>query len=213
MYKNSTNRIMKFFVVSHNEVFGLGLKRIVELVITDAEIVVNQSINAVSTAAEWGQYDMLILHISNRSDHVSDFLKVCKHFRKNIKALILSDAAGLIEAKYLFSLGVKGYTDSRSSSQSIGMAIKQVLSGVLYADSSLIVQSFDSHFKTNESAVASLFKLSTKELEIATYLIQGLGTNEISKLTNRKPTTISTQKSKIFNKLQVSNVVELMKLM
>ena len=204
---------MKFLVVSHNEVFGLGLKRIVELVITEAEIVVSQSINPVSTAAEWGQYDMLILHISNRSDNGSDFLKVCKHFRKNIKALVLSDAAGLIEAKYLFSLGVKGYTDSRSSSQSIGMAIKQVLSGFLYADSSLIVQSFDSHFKKNESALASLFKLSTKELEIATYLIQGLGTNEISRLTNRKPTTISTQKSKIFNKLQVSNVVELMKLM
>jgi len=204
---------MKFFVVSPNGVFRLGIKRIIELAISDAEVIVNHSVKPVAAANEWEHYDMLILHISSRADDVSDFLKVRKHFRKDIKVLILSDEAGLIEAKYLFSLGVKGYTDSNSSSQSIEEAIKTVLSGKLYADSSLIIQSFDSHFQKNESAVASLYKLSVKELEIATYLIQGLGTNQISQLTNRKPTTISTQKTNIFNKLKISNVVELMKLM
>ncbi|SEJ69309.1 DNA-binding response regulator, NarL/FixJ family, contains REC and HTH domains [Dyadobacter koreensis] len=204
---------MKLLVISHIEIFLLGLRRIVELVITDAEVIINPSINPVGAENEWNQYDMLILHISDHSDNVSDFLKVRKHFRKDIKVLILSDEAGLIEAKFLFSLGVKGYTDSRSSLKSIEEAIRIVLSGKLYADSSLIIESFDSHLKKNESAVASLFKLSVKELEIATYLIQGFGTNQISQLTNRKPTTISTQKTNIFNKLKVRNVVELMKLM
>ena len=204
---------MRFSVVSHNEVFGLGLKRVIELVVTDVEVIVDQSINSVATANEWEQYDMLILHVSNRPDDVFDFLKVRKNFRENIKVLILSDAAGLIEAKYLFSLGIRGYTDSRSSIKSIGEAIKIVLSGRLYADSSIIIQSFDFNLKKNESAVASFLKLSYKELEIATYLIQGLGTNEISKLTNRKANTISTQKSNIFNKLKVRSVVELMNLM
>ena len=50
-------------------------------------------------------------------------------------------------------------------------------------------------------------------MEIATYLIQGFKTNEISKLLSKKATTISTQKAHIYQKLGISNVVELVRCM
>jgi len=204
---------MKFLVVSHIEVFRFGLRRIIELSNTDAEVIIDQSLKSITTAKEWEQFDMLILHISKNATDVSDFLEVHQYFRKNIKVLIISDDTGLLEAKFLFTLGVKGYTDSKSTSQTMEKAIETVLSGSLYADASLLIQSFDNHFKNGKSTVGSIFQLTIKELEIATYLIQGMSNNEISHLTNRKPSTISTQKTRILSKMQVRNVVELMKIM
>jgi len=203
---------MKIFVASRNEVFRLGLRRLTEHVLPGADITDAKSTEPLIKGNEWEHYDLLILHKSNRTGDLSKLLEVCNLFLSKIKVLVLSDKAGLTEAKYLFSLGVRGYAESSSSSGSISKAIRQVLSGELYAEASLIIQSFNTHSQHKESAPVSLLKLSTKELEIAGYLVQGLGTNEISKLTNRKATTISTQKSKIFNKLRIRNVVELMHL-
>jgi hypothetical protein len=62
------------------------------------------------------------------------------------------------------------------------------LSGELYTGASLFIQSFIPSIAKGVGRHFSL-KIIYKKLENAGYLVQGLGTNEISKLTYRKAPT------------------------
>ena len=53
--------------------------------------------------------------------------------------------------------------------------------------------------------------LTKRELEITELLIDGKWTKEIAETLNLKETTISTHKLRIFQKMKVSNVIELFK--
>jgi len=57
-----------------------------------------------------------------------------------------------------------------------------------------------------------LSKLSNREVDVAKHLIQGLGIIEVSNELNLSASTISTYKSRIFEKLNVSNIPELIEL-
>ena len=50
-----------------------------------------------------------------------------------------------------------------------------------------------------------------KENLILSKILQGYKTSEIAKQLNLKPNTISTVKKNIFNKLQITNIVEIYK--
>lgn len=52
-------------------------------------------------------------------------------------------------------------------------------------------------------------KLSNREMEVAKLLIKGFGNLEIANKLNLKMSTVSTYKKRIFEKLNVSNVIEL----
>jgi DNA-binding NarL/FixJ family response regulator len=67
----------------------------------------------------------------------------------------------------------------------------------------LVMQSTDIH---------SVERLSKREFQIFKLLAEGNGNIEISNSLNLKMSTISTYKKKIFEKLQVKNVVDLVRI-
>jgi DNA-binding NarL/FixJ family response regulator len=54
--------------------------------------------------------------------------------------------------------------------------------------------------------------LAPRELEILHYLLKGIGTKEIAETLNLRMSTISTMKTRIFEKTNAGNVKELMEL-
>jgi DNA-binding NarL/FixJ family response regulator len=54
-----------------------------------------------------------------------------------------------------------------------------------------------------------LDQLSDREMEVARLLIKGFGNLEISLLKKIQPTTVSTYKKRIFEKLNIDNLVSL----
>lgn len=64
--------------------------------------------------------------------------------------------------------------------------------------------------KVNDNnLIDSKDKLSNREMEVAKLLIKGFGNLEIANKLNLKMSTVSTYKNRIFEKLNVSNVIEL----
>ena len=61
----------------------------------------------------------------------------------------------------------------------------------------------------SEKGYALEDKLSTREFEVAMLLVSGFGNLEISNQLNLKMSTISTYKNRIFEKLKISNTLEL----
>jgi DNA-binding CsgD family transcriptional regulator len=59
---------------------------------------------------------------------------------------------------------------------------------------------------------SNIDKLSPREKEVATYIANGVSTNEIAKILGVKSNTVSTFRKKIFIKLNIATNVEIYKI-
>ncbi|WP_282787234.1 response regulator transcription factor [Flavobacterium croceum] len=106
--------------------------------------------------------------------------------------------------------GADGFINKLSTDQELLSAILSVLNkGSYYSDTlkNLLVKLND---ERDESDTVLLDKLSNREFEIYNLLINGYGNLEISNKLNIHMSTVSTLKNRLFKKLKVYNIVELL---
>ena len=94
----------------------------------------------------------------------------------------------------------------------IGVAIITVLNDKKYMTELVRQQVTDSFFnKVSGHADPEPAALSPRETEVLDLLMEGKWVKEIAMKLNLKLTTVSTHKTRIFEKMQVSNIIELYK--
>lgn len=205
---------MQIFVANNNEIIRFGLCKIAESLDVCSLIESGPSSDLYRDEIDWTRFDCIILNRLRGRDNVADFIAKLKLLDTDIKVLVLADQPSFAEIQLLFSLGIKGYVDSAAPMQVIREATRVVLSGLLYVEPSMLLNYFEAGSWPNDSAEAlSERKLSEKESEIAMFLVAGLRTAKISKILNKRASTISAHKRNIFSKLRVNSVIELMRYM
>lgn len=151
-------------------------------------------------------YDLLIIDIDIPQSIFKAMIKDLKRKQKQLKILIFSTYDENVGIQYIEE-GAAGYLNKGASEAEILTAITSVFEeGYFYTFNimkKLVTQSADSH---------SVDRLSKREFQIFKLLAEGNGNIEISNSLNLKMSTISTYKKKIFEKLQVKNIVDLVRI-
>ncbi|MGU3374872.1 response regulator [Chryseobacterium sp. M5A1_1a] len=150
------------------------------------------------------QYDLLILDIDMPGTQYKKMIPELKDIQKSIKILVFSGYNKDIAIQYIRE-GAEGYLNKQSSEEEIKNAVKTILEkGYFYPAEliGLIIQN-----KRNNPAE----KLSSREYEIFKLLADGNGNLEIANRLNIQMSTVSTYKKRIFQKLDVGNIAELIK--
>lgn len=151
-------------------------------------------------------YDLLIIDIDIPQSIFKAMIKELKKKQKQLKILIFSTYDENVGIQYIEE-GAAGYLNKGASEAEILTAITSVFEEGYYYTidmmKKLVTQSADSH---------SVERLSKREFQIFKLLAEGNGNIEISNNLNLKMSTISTYKKKIFEKLQVKNVVDLVRI-
>lgn len=127
-----------------------------------------------------------------------------------LNILVFSGNPEELYAQKLYSIGVKGYLNKQSSDAEVIDALRQILAGKTY-----LSESFKNIITSRKygSGVENPFdKLSHRETEVLNLLINGKRPSEICQELNLQASTVATYKMKIFNKLNVKNVIELTQL-
>ncbi len=106
----------------------------------------------------------------------------------------------------LVQWNVYGYLAPNFDIPDFKRCIEVVLSGKKYIATELVWETLFSGPVKKERGIA---RLSNMEIIVARYLIQGMTVSVIAREMNRRVSTISTFKSKIFKKLNVDNIIEL----
>ena len=106
--------------------------------------------------------------------------------------------------------GANGYLNKLSNKKEITGVVNTILTTGNYISSELVSELVKA--STNKESLDPLDKLSLREMEIANLLILGDGNIEIANKLDIKLTTVSTHKNKIYNKLKIKNVVDLINL-
>lgn len=131
---------------------------------------------------------------------------IIKNF-PNTKVLVFTSLNEQIYAPNAIKAGVSGFVHKSSKLETLGTTIIRVHQGIVILSDS-IKKSLALIAKQNKSE--RLYrKLSNREIEVLRYLCDGKKNNEISKVLDLNEKTISTYKLRLLQKLNVTNLVDL----
>ena len=123
------------------------------------------------------------------------------------KVLIFSMSAENIYAKRFMKAGAYGFVSKEAPLDEITKAINVILNNRKYISESLIDKLAEDSL--SGKPLNPFDRLSPKEFEIASLLLSGKTLSEISHSLSIHTSTAGTHKARLFEKLEVSNILEL----
>ena len=152
--------------------------------------------------------DLLILDLQMSDGSALDILeRICKEHPSS-RVLVYSMRSENIYAQRVRTLGGVGYLSKESSEEEVTRAIRRVLQGFHY-----VSPRAEELLSGREEPVQDPFSLlSDREIGVMEDLLDGKVVKEIAMRLGVQPTTVATFKARLFEKLGVSNLLELQKL-
>lgn len=154
------------------------------------------------------QYDLFIMDINMPGTDSVNLLKNIFTHQPQLKVLILSMSSEEVYAKKYLQLGVMGFINKEADTTEIRRAITTVMNNRKYMSPKLL-EVITREAIDGTSANALFENLSARELEVMTHLVEGKNVSEIAQILSIHISTVSTHKASILQKLNVSNVIEL----
>ncbi|NGZ89620.1 response regulator transcription factor [Psychroflexus maritimus] len=136
-------------------------------------------------------------------------LDLVKQFSKKNSSCKILMFSGLNEAQYgerYIKLNVNGFLSKHKPADEIITAIEKVLEGHIYMSDELKSKVESKKLRKYKNPVE---KLSTRELEVLYFILDGYGNLEIADKLKLKNSTVSTYKKRLMEKFDVANVLDL----
>ncbi len=140
-------------------------------------------------------------------DHLE---RICRE-HPSMRILVYTMRSEKVYAQRTMALGASGFLSKESSEEEVVLAVRQVLQGKAY-----LSEAVDGHVQDNgkdgEPTANPFTLLSDREIAVLDDLLAGLGVKEISMRLAVQPTTVATYKARLFDKLHVTNLLDLQRL-
>lgn len=152
------------------------------------------------------KFDLIIMDIFLPDVNTQNLLYQILRIQADSRVLIYSSGNEEIYALHYVKQGAYGFVGKGAAKQKVVKAMQVVLSGRKYLSPYLLDQMVD--LINNKNTQNPFANLSSREMEVAKFLVQGKGISEIAEVLRLHTSTIGTQKSRIFKKLGVINLKE-----
>ena len=156
------------------------------------------------------EYDLIILDISMPFTDSFALINNIFALRPKQKILIMTMSREDLYAKKFLKLGVKGFINKEADRDEIRKAIVCILNNKRYLSSAM--HDTLTREMLDESPPNPFETLSPRELEIMNHLLEGKNISEIASMLFLHVSTVSTHKTNFMQKLGVSNIIELSKM-
>jgi two-component system invasion response regulator UvrY len=156
------------------------------------------------------KFDLVLLDINIPDGHSSHMVGQLRERQKDVKILVFSGHDERIYALKFLEKGANGYLSKACTTEQFLQALDVVQNSRIYV-SAQIEEMIIRDLLNTKGTKLKPDKLSRREKEIAQLLMQGHGVSTIGNILNLKSSTVSTIKRSIFEKLQITSVVDLVK--
>ncbi len=151
--------------------------------------------------------DLIILDINIPGGKNREMIMDIRSFLPDVKIMIFSAYDDDDYACQYIIAGANGYLNKLCDEETLVFAVDSILKKGSYFTPEIISKIVSASI--NKTAINPLDSLSKREYEISELLLSGDGNIEIANKLNIQMSTVSTYKSRIFEKLNVKNLVEL----
>jgi two-component system invasion response regulator UvrY len=197
-------------IADDHEVVRSGLAILVKSMLPHINILQAESVEEASDLLNEHPVELLLCDINMPGGNSFDMLHRLKAIQPGLKILVLTAYQMKFYEKRYLQEGANGYLNKTSNNEEIRKAISSVLQNGYYQSDK---EEADLHSPARETLTNVTDLLSYREMEVAQRLAKGLGILEISNMLNLRSNTVSTYKKRIFMKLDVTSVPELVSLL
>ena len=197
----------EILIVDDHLVVRTGVSIILEEKIKNIAISTTENFNETLKILKEKIFDLIILDINIPGGRNTSMIEVIRNIQSEVKILIFSVYEEDTHACPYIIAGANGYLNKLSDKKKLTGAVDTILKTGNYLTPDIIKELVKA--STNKQSINPLDKLSKREREISELLVQGDGNIEIANKLSIQLTTVSTHKNKIFNKLNIKNIVEL----
>ena len=199
----------KILIADDHFIVRGGLELILKKHFSGYELFFASNLKEILSLLKISDFDLMILDVDFEEDNSINFISDIFDLQPQIKILIYSGLDEDLYAPKFFEFGVLGFLSKLSIETEVIDAIACVLKGEHYLSKNMKDKMLKGLLKSTDNPLNTLSK---REFEIMSLLAKGNGNLEISNKLNIRPTTISTYKSRIFEKLKITNLSELIEL-
>lgn len=204
----------KILIADDHSIVRLGAAVVINEKFKDVSITNAITIKEVYDHLKFEKFDLLLLDINMPGGNNIKVIGEILNFQQDLKILVFSSYDENIYALRYIEAGASGYLNKNTAMEELANAIQSIKERGKYMSNEvkdLYVQKLTST-KSSMDRVNPLNKLSNREMDVAKHLIEGHGILEVSNLLALSSSTVSTYKSRIFEKLAVNNIPDLIEL-
>lgn len=201
------NTLVNILLADDHSLIRQGVELLIEDLDFKSKIFHASNLQEILKIIDQNTIDIAIIDANFPDGNSLNILPQIKNSYFSIKVLVFSGIDEQTQAYKFFQAGANGFLSKLSDADVILEAINNIhFKGEYFSE---ITKRILLENIRNPSANNPLVNLTPRELEIAKHYCNGLGNLEIANLLEVKQNTISTIKKRIFEKLEIDNIVHL----
>ncbi len=202
-----TTQNFTFLIADDHSIVRQGVSLLIKELFFNAKIHQAGNFKETLKVLKETPIDLLVLDINFPDGNSLNIIADIKAIQPDIKILILSAYDEDIYALRYLNAGASGYLNKGSKEEEMKQALKSMMLSGKYITQNIKDRILDSYI--SKKPINPLELLSNREVEVARLLIKGYGNMEIAEQLQVKKSTVSTFKNRIFEKLEINNLADL----
>jgi two-component system invasion response regulator UvrY len=199
----------RILIAEDHAIVRVGAKHVIQSLWPDCEVTGVDSFNKAISCLEENQYDLMILDINIPGGNSLNMIKSIKKIQEKIRILIFSGYNEKLYAVPALQAGADGYVSKDASKSEFTEALQSIFQDKKYLSPTMQQESINKLIDSKQNVKNPLSTLSNRETEILQLILKGHSTSQIGDTLFLHLSTVSTYKMRIFEKLGVKNIVEL----
>ena len=202
----------KIIIADDHEIVLEGVSTLIKKHFPGSMLLCLTNLLDLKSTLETDTFDLLILDIQIPGGNALQFVENLKNTGSTLPVLVFSAYDEKLHASIYLKAGASGYLEKYAPPEQIIDAVKIVLSGRRYMGEQLKEFILDKTLKNNlKEGAPNVKDLSPREMEVARLLMLGHGINYIAEQLHLSSSAVGTYKKRIFEKLNIINVVQLVR--
>lgn len=198
-----------FLIAEDHSVVRMGAILMIRELYPHAAIAEAETFDEAIRKLEKQSFDMLLLDIHIPGGDTIQMVPAVKLRQPETAILIFSSYNEALYAPEYLKAGADGYLSKNAPPEEFKSAIQKIFRGKKYISDVLQDKLVNELLRPRQHPAGETVPLSQRETEVMNLLIKGASAKEIKLALNIHDSTISTYKTRIFEKMQVANVIEL----
>jgi DNA-binding NarL/FixJ family response regulator len=197
--------MLKILSIDDHDIIQYGLELLLKKWRADITVLAATTQYEVLQVLQKNKVEVILMDIMMPDIDLQIIIPLLKNLYPEVKIILYSSVEDIKQIRQLLAIGAAGFVNKNEDHAILIKAILAVLDNEVFISDKIAAITIDHNNRI-------IYGLSPKEDLVFQLLIKGKGTKEICNITNLKPSTVSTFKNRIFVKLGVNNIVELINL-
>lgn len=201
--------MIRVLVADHQPIVNYGIRMLFD---SSNDIKIVSTVDTAKQLINYlkkGSVDVVLMSMDLPDMNGITILRKIKKNYNNVRVIIFSAQPENIYASSGIRAGASGFLSKTATTSTIKKAILKVYKGGIYVTNAMAQKLT---FDKNKGETDLYHKLSTREIEVLKLICNGKKNNQIAEELNINPKTVSTYKSRLMTKLNVTNLISLIDL-